>query len=272
MIKMDEFLQKVVVNDTETTGVDEDDDIIEFSASFPMSAQDGIDDIINYTNRYKPLKPVPAIASSVHFITDDDLVDCGSYKDDIENIDALFTSREFYVGHNVDFDRDMYIQNHRKSTGIVPEYMIDNTKWICTLRLAKKLFAEDMEYENFKLSYLWFKYGLNKTVDRPINAHAAKDDVYMCFKVLVKLVEICIERGVIDPNQDIGEQIIAFCNKPYRYQIMPIGKHKGEKMKDVPLNYLNWMITNSDILNADLPNYDVDLAYTIECEYAERSN
>lgn len=272
MNKMDEFLQKVVVNDTETTGVGEDDDIIEFSASFPMTANDDIDEIVNYTQRYKPLKSVPAIASSVHFITDEDLVDCGTYEDDIVNIDSLFGTREFYVGHNVDFDRDMYMQNHAKYVGVVPEYMLDNTKWICTLRLAKKLFAEDMDYENFKLSYLWFKYGLNKSVTRPINAHAAKDDVFMCYKVLIHLVQICIERGEVDPTQDIGEQVIAFCNRPYRYNLMPIGKHKGEKMKNVPLNYLQWMITNSDILNADLPNYDADLAYTIECEYSERTN
>lgn len=272
MTKIDEFLQKVVINDTETTGVDEKAEIIEFSASLPMGKNDDIDEIANYTQRYKPSIPVPAISSSVHFITDEDLAECGSYKDDIENIDQLFLAREYYVGHNVDFDRDMYIQNHRQHVGKVPEYMLDKTKWICTLRLAKKLFAEDMEYENFKLSYLWFKYDLHKTVNRQINAHSAKDDVFMCYKVLIKLIEICIDRGAIDPNQDIGEQVVAFCNTPYRYQVMPIGKHKGELMKNVPLNYLNWMITNSDILNSDLPNYDVDLAYSIECEYAERSN
>lgn len=272
MNKLEEFLQSVVVNDTETTGVAEDDDIIEFSASFPMSTNDNIDDIMNYTQRYKPLKPVPAIASSVHFITDEDLENCGSYKDDIENIDSLFGSRTYFVGHNVVFDHDMYVQNHKRNIGVIPNYLIDNSKWICTLRLAKKLFAEDMSYENFKLSYLWFKYGLNKDVDRPINAHAAKDDVFMCYKVLVRLVEICIERGEIDPTKDIGEQIIAFCNKPYRFKLMPMGKHKGEKMSQVPLNYLTWMITNSDILNSDLPNYDPDLAYTIECEYSERTN
>lgn len=272
MNKLEEFLLNTIVTDTETTGVESEDDIIEFSASFPSTIAEDIDDIINYTQRYKPLKVVPPEASAVHFITTEELQNCITYESDLANIDEIFNSRKYYVGHNVQFDRRMMTDNEFKYRGSVSEYLTDQNRWICTLRLAKKLFAEDIEFKNLTLSYLWFKFELYKSVNRPVNAHAAKDDVFMCYQVLVKLIEVCIERGHIDPEQEIGHQISNFCNTPIRYQVMPFGKHKGEQMSVVPLNYLEWMIRNSDILNTDNPNYDVDFAYTIECEYADRTN
>lgn len=272
LTKLNEFLQSVIVTDTETTGVDSVDDIIEFSASFPETSTEDIDGIINYTARYKPLKDVPPEASAVHFITTEELQNCGTYVDDLPNLDQIFGARKYYIGHNVQFDRRMMTDNEFKYRNSVSEYLTDSSRWICTLRLAKKLFAEDVEFKNLTLSYLWFKFGLYHDVNRPVNAHAAKDDVFMCYQVLVKLIEVCIERGHVDPNQEIGQQISDFCNTPMRYRVMPFGKHKGEQMSTVPLNYIEWMIRNSDVLDEANPNYDMDFAYTLQCEYADRTN
>lgn len=272
MTKIDEFLQQSIVADTETTGVESEDDIIELSASLPESASDDIDTMVNYTQRYKPLKDVPPEASAVHFITTDELKDCGSYKDDLKNIDIIFGSRQYYIGHNVQFDRRMMTDNEYKYRNSVSQYLKDDNKWICTLRLAKKLFAEDKDYANLTLSYLWFKLGCDKTASRKIIAHSAKDDVFMCCQVLIKMIEVAIQRGHIDPNSDIGPQVVNFCNMPMRYTVMPFGKHKGEPMHLVPLNYIEWMIKNSDILDESNPNYDRDFAYTMEYEYSTRVN
>lgn len=272
MTKLDEFLTKLAVLDTETTGVESDDDIIEFSISYPFNAIASIDDIENYTSRYKPLKDIPPEASAVHFISNEDVAGCFGYKDDLENIDALMKARKYYVGHNVQFDRRMMEDNEYKYRNSVSEYLTNKDNWICTLRLAKKLFAEDVEFKNLTLSYLWYKFGCYKEVSRSVNAHSAKDDVFMCYQVLIKLIEVCISRGHIDSNLDIGEQIINFCNTPMRYQFMPFGKHKGEPMSSVPLNYIEWMITNSDILDTSNPNCDLDLVYTFEYEYNTRTN
>lgn len=272
MTKLNEFLSNVAVLDTETTGVESEDDIIEFSISYPHTSHENIDTIDNYTLRYKPLKDIPPEASAVHFISTEDVANCVEYKDDLDNIDALMGCRKYFVGHNVQFDRRMMVDNEYKYRNSISQYLLDENKWICTLRLAKKMFAEDIEFKNLTLSYLWYKFGCYRDVHRPVNAHAAKDDVFMCYQVLIKLVEIAIERGHIEPNGDIGEQIVTFCNTPMRYQFMPFGKHKGEPMSTVPLNYIEWMITNSDILDASNPNCDKDLVYTFEYEYNTRTN
>ena len=274
--KLQEFIQQLIVLDTETTGVDDDSDIIELSMTFPLDLSTGIDDVVNYTNRYKPVADVPAEASAVHFITTEDLQNCVTYDQDLENIELMMKQQQikYYVGHNVQFDQRMICENYLRYSGAttLPDYLLDSNKWICTLRLAKKLFAEDAEFKNLTLSYLWFKFGLYRDVPRPVNAHAAKDDVFMCYKVLIKLIEVCIERGHIDPEQDIGSQLAVFVNTPIRYTVMSFGKHKGELMKNVPLNYIEWMIKNSDVLNEDQPNYDMDLAFSLMSEYNERVN
>lgn len=272
MSKLEEFLKNVSVLDTETTGVESDDDIIEFSISYPHGCHENIDTIDNYTLRYKPLKDIPPEASAVHFISTEEVANCIGYADDLENIDALMGCRNYLIGHNVQFDRRMITDNEFKHRGSVAEYLLDDSRWICTLRLAKKMFAEDVEYKNLTLSYLWYKFGCYRDVHRAVNAHAAKDDVFMCYQVLVKLVEVAIERGHIDPTQDIGPQITEFVNTPIRYTVMPFGKHKGEQMSVVPLNYIEWMIRNSDVLNEDQPNYDMDFAHTLAAEYSERTN
>lgn len=272
MTKLQEFISNIAVLDTETTGVEKDDDIIEFSISYPSKVHEHIDTIDNYTSRYKPLKSIPPEASAVHFISDEDVVGCFGYNDDLANIDALMGARTFYVGHNVQFDRRMMMDNENKYRNTISQYLIDENKWICTLRLAKKMFSEDMEFKNLTLSYLWYKFGCYREVDRKVNAHSARDDVFMCYQVLMKLVEVAIERGHVDPNKDIGSQIVDYCNSPMLYKVMPFGKHKGEEMRNVPLNYIQWMITNSDILDTTNPNCDKDLVFTFEYEYNTRTN
>lgn len=267
-----EFVKKISVLDTETTGVESDDDIIEFSISFPSKVTEDIDGIDNYTLRYKPLKDIPPEASAVHFISTEDVANCLNYSDDLENIDALMGCRDYFVGHNVQFDRRMMVDNEYKYRNSVSQYLLDEDRWICTLRFAKKMFAEDVEFKNLTLSYLWYKFGCYREVHRHVNAHAAKDDVFMCYQVLMKLIDIAIERGHIDESGDIGAQIVDFCNKPMLYSCMPFGKHKGMKMSEVPLNYIEWMITNSDILDTSNPNCDKDLVYTFEYEYSSRTN
>ena len=159
------------------------------------------------------------------------------------------------------------VDNEYKYRNSISQYLLDENKWICTLRLAKKMFAEDIEFKNLTLSYLWYKFGCYRDVHRPVNAHAAKDDVFMCYQVLIKLVEIAIERGHIEPNGDIGEQIVTFCNTPMRYQFMPFGKHKGEPMSTVPLNYIECdarlIMCNSDGYEVLLNRKDLEKYHTI---------
>ena len=84
------------------------------------------------------------------------------------------------------------------------------------------------------------------------------------------LLNIAIEKGIIDPTYEIGSQIVEYCNQPTEFKVMPFGKHKGMPIFELPLNYMEWMVEKSDILNDTLPTFDRDLAYTFEQEFARR--
>ena len=270
MNHIENFFENLAVLDTETTGVDDTADIIEFSISFPMGSGETIQEIANFTDRYKPIQDVPPEASAIHFITNEDLVDCGAYTDSVPTINELMSTRRFFVGHNVSFDRLKLIENHDRSGQPMPAELQDEDAWICTLRFAKKMFGEDLSFKNFTLTYLWFKFELYKECNYQIKPHSAEDDVFMCYKVLEKLLEISVEAGIIDTSYDIGSQIVNYCNQPTEFKVMPFGKHKGMPMNELPLNYMEWMIEKSDILNDQLPTFDRDLAYTFEQEFARR--
>lgn len=271
MTELDKFFNNVMVLDTETTGTDDDSDIIEFSASFPVSSNDSFEDVYNYTTRFKPTHDVPPGASAVHFITTEDLENEDSYSNKHSEFYPLFDIKQYYVGHNVQFDRRMLQKNNLRHVPSTEMASFDNDdSWICTLKLAKKLFAEDPEFKNLTLSFLWFKFELYKTCTRKIVPHSAEDDVYMTYKVLSHLVNIAIERNLIDTNKDIGSQVVSLANTPICYSTMTIGKHKGWAMEDVPMNYLEWMIMNMDVMNPEMPNFDADLAHTVEVEITRR--
>ena len=59
--------------------------------------------------------------------------------------------------------------------------------------------------------------------------------------------------------QEFGDnavsKMIEVSNKPVLYSRMPFGKHKGLKMEEVPIDYLQWLA------GTDL---EEDLRYTIE--------
>lgn len=55
--------------------------------------------------------------------------------------------------------------------------------------------------------------------------------------------------------------------------LMPFGKHKGKKMKDVPADYLIWIYENLDWLAARYPRVDGYIHYNwniLELEVKEK--
>lgn len=268
---IENFINSIMVLDTETTGVDAESEIIEFSASFPEGANDDYSTLVNYTQRFKPEHGVPAEASAIHYITEDDLNECELFRDASTEFMGLFKTRKYFIGHNVLFDRNMLINNLYNTDQEIPEYLLDDSRWICTYKLAKKVLQENTDYTNLTLSFLWFKLEVYKDCTHKIIPHSAEDDVYMCYKVLLSLVNKAIEQGLINPSaEDIGKEIIDLCNIPNILKTMTIGQHKGKLMEEVPTSYLNWLITQSDKLNPEHVNYDIDLAYTVEAEYNRR--
>ncbi len=264
MNNIDSFLNSVGVIDTETTGTTENDDIIQLSIMIrlQMTKENSY-----YTSLYKPGIPVPPESSAVHFLSDDDVKDAPTFAQEAESVSIVIDTFKYLIAHNAEFDRQMLANNFGRHYGNIPSNVLNKTNWICTLVIAKKLYGQDFDnFSNMTLGYLWFKLGLYKTSDHKVKPHDAQDDVYMCYKLLEHMIDECINRGIIDPNGNIGEQLHKFSTTPNILEYYPYGKYRGVKFSEVAnkdRRYLEWMVKTSDLLNENHPSCDLDFAETI---------
>jgi exodeoxyribonuclease X len=139
------------------------------------------------------------------------------------------------VAHNAAFDFDML-----KKEGI------ESKNVICTLKLAR-YFDKKGVIPKYGLQYL--RYYLSLNIDAI--PHTALGDIL----VLEALFNRIYAKAVIEFGDNTVSKMIEVSKNPVLYRRMPFGKHKGLKMEEVPLDYLQWL-SGTDL--------EEDLRYTIE--------
>ena len=93
------------------------------------------------------------------------------------------------------------------------------------------------------------RYYLKLNVDA--TPHTALGDIL----VLEALFNRIYAKAVIEFGDDTVAKMIEVSKNPVFYRRMPFGKHKGLKMEEVPVDYLQWL-SGTDL--------EEDLRYTIE--------
>lgn len=237
-----------VLFDTETTGNQEDDRVIQFGAM--VIDQKG--KVEAYDEFCTTDVEIKIEAMEVHNITPDILegkvtaTETNFYK----KLEELNSSENYLIAHNISFDMGMI-----KKEGFVNQY-----KEIDTLRCAKHLFS-DLPYH--RLQYLRYALELYKTEEAEaskhgitIKAHDAIGDVLVMKLFLSKLVAKCRE---VYPDYNPMEKLVELTSTPVYIKTFKFGKHKGKEVAAVAKEdsgYLNWMRTNMDL--------DEDLKYTLD--------
>lgn len=251
MNNKEQFLSQCLVLDTETTGKDyKTAEIIE--AGFVIRDNEGW---TMFQELHKPTKStIPPMVESICYITNKMVEDRPTF---IESAETFQTVVDSYL------DGYLVAHNHFYDMRVLANHGIDTTKhsWICSWRLAKKLFNGMAEIESTSLPYL--RFALSLDVPLEMHCHRAGNDSYITGKLLEVLIGLMEDTGIIDPEQPYGPQIAAWAAEPIIYDRMPFGKHKGELMGDVPQSYWRWATTNMDSLNESADNYDPDLAASI---------
>ncbi len=227
-------MQKIIFFDTETTGNEPKDVLIQ------IAYKNGSD---SFTGLYKPSMKIPPEASAVHHITNKMLADKLSFKEsgDLEKIKKLFEDKDtVVVAHNATFDLEMV-----KKEGIVP------SKFICTLRVARHLDKEG-KISKFNLQYL--RYLLEIEVEA--TAHDAMGDVMVLEKLFERLKNKMIEEDSITEDEAI-EKMVEISSHPSLLRTFNFGKHNGKKIEDVikvDRGYLEWLLgekEKSDVADED---------------------
>jgi len=216
--------------DTETTGNGPADRLCQIA--FKIKGGYTVNELFN------PGMQITIDAMTVHHITNEMVLDKPIFRDsdtwrklrDLVNSDGYVM-----VAHNAPFDVDML-----KKEGIEPKNVI------CTLKLAR-YFDKEGVIPKYGLQYL--RYYLKLNVDA--TPHTALGDIL----VLEALFNRIYAKAVIELGDDTIAKMIELSSKPVLYRKMPFGKHKGLRMEEVPLDYLQWL-SGTDL--------EEDLRYTIE--------
>ena len=219
----------IVFFDTETTGANP------ATAKIVELGYVVTDANLNILNSWRtlvdPEMPIPADASGVHHITDEDVYDAPTVEQISEACLApLQRPGVILVAHNAPFDLQV-------AAGLLGR----DYKSIDTLQLAKRYIPDA---PNHKLGTLMYYCGLTQRK----NTHSAIEDCMICVDLLRHIMLVT--------NKSIDELITA-SNEPLVIRVMPFGKHKGMKMEDVPTDYLKWALR-------EMNNLDANLRHTME--------
>ncbi len=221
--------------DCETTGLDvENDQVIEVAA-----ARFTFDEVLDSVEwLIDPKCPIPEESTAIHHITQEMVTGQATIDEVLPEL-IKFMGRTPIVGHGVAFDIkliDLAAKKHK-----IP-CLINNSPVIDTLRLARL-------YGNSPINSLEeLRKHFNIAEE---GAHRALADVKVNIEVFKQLCS----------NFQDTKQILKRLEKPIALKTMPLGKHKGRLLKNVPLPYLQWSARQ---------NFDQDLLFSLRSEINRR--
>ena len=217
--------------DTETTGAGEKDRLCQLA----YKTEKG--EIVNQL--FKPPLPIAIEAMCVHHITNEMVENKPAFKDSPNHqklVDLLSGNKNILVAHNAKFDVDML-----EKEGIHPKRVI------CTLKIARHMDPKGV-IPKYSLQYLRYFLGIKIQA----TAHDALGDIL----VLEKL----FERLFAKMSKNIGpaaveNKMMDISSKPVLLTRMYFGEYKGERFRDIPRDYLQWLSGKDDL--------DEDMRFTV---------
>jgi DNA polymerase-3 subunit epsilon len=221
--------------DCETTGLDaKADRIIEVAV-----VRFTLDQIVQqFESLIDPQITIPQESIDIHHITQEMVSGKPTIDKVLPEILAMI-GKHIIVGHGVGFDIEL-IANAADRYGI--PHTLRSSRTFDTLRLAR-LYGES---PTNSLEMLRKHFNIEEE-----GAHRAMSDV----------VVNCDVFRYLSKNFRTTEQIFAVLSKPIKMKTMPLGKHKGRLLKEIPLQYLQWAANKE---------FDQDLLFSIRSEINRR--
>ena len=240
-------MAKYIILDTETTGTDEEDRIIQLG--FIVLGSNPIEVHNEFNSSDIDIK-IPAM--EVHGITPEMIeskVKCQETSA-FKRLQELNTSENYMIIHNAPFDLKM----------LAKEDFECQMKVIDTLRVAKHIFEDE---EAHRLQYFRYKMDIYKDEQKEadklgiqVKAHDAIGDV-LVLKLFLSKLRLAVEQKF--PNENPVDKMVELTKEPILIKTFKFGKHKGKTLEEVAQSdagYLRWMLKSMN-------NLDDDMRYSI---------
>lgn len=221
--------------DCETTGLDANNDHIIEIAVTKFTFDSVLEEFETLVN---PPCEIPASSIAIHHITGDMVKDKPTIDQVLSKV-LKIVGNHVIVGHGIQFDIEIISKAARRFN--IPTTIKEN-RFLDTLRLAR-LYGESPVNS---LEFLRKHFNIEEE-----GAHRAMSDVLVNMNVFKNL---CRQFKTVD-------QVFEALSRPILMKVMPLGKHKGRLLKEVPLDYLIW---------AGKKSFDQDLLFSIRSEIKRR--
>jgi DNA polymerase III subunit epsilon len=204
--------------DTETTGIRaEKDRIIEIAAFDPVLNR-------TFEKLINPGMLIPAEATAIHHITNEMVAESPGFSQIGQEFAEFCEGEVVLIAHNNDgFDMHFLSHEYGRNNMEMPIWnFLDSLKW------ARRYRADLPKHT---LQFLREIYQIEAN-----NAHRALDDVIVLHKVFAYMTD----------DLDI-DTVFKLLNKPRDIQHMPFGKYQGKPLKDIPADYLKWLLGSGSL-------------------------
>ncbi len=234
---------KIIILDTETTGVLEEDRIIQLSY-LVTDAQGKIEEVHNELCQ-APL-PIKYDAMAIHHITPEELEGKPACTElsGFARLHELNTPENIIVIQSAEFDLGM----------LEKEGFVSRMRLIDTFRIHRFFYHDDphgLQYNRYALGLYKKEAQQMRELGVQITAHDALGDVIVLKNFYDHLLQFHTEELMVD-----------MCSKPILMELMPFGKHKGKRIEEVAVSErrsLAYMLETFDL--------DQDLRYSFQYYY-----
>jgi len=232
--------KQYIILDTETTGVSEEDRVIQLGYMVLGSKT------VEVQNEFFSSDiPIKFGAMEVHGITQEMIEGKPNIKASASyaRLNELNTPDNYMIIHNAPFDLGM----------LEKEGFNTKMKVIDTLRVAKHIYKDE---EAHRLQYFRYKLGLYKLEAKEaadlgivVKAHDAIGDV-LVLKLFLSELRKAVSK--IFPDENPVEKMVDLTNTPIFIEKFRFGKYKGKSVREVAAQdagYLRWMLSSMENLH-----------------------
>ena len=159
-------------------------------------------------------------AMGVHHITQEMVADKPTLGEFMRLQKYPFDDADVFIGHSVNFD-----------LRFVRDYLPETFQTIDTLKLSRMVWPD---LDSHKLQTLRYTFGLDAG-----SAHRAMGDV---------ITTISLARHICEEVGTDAQGLLQLMNAPLPLTTrIKFGKHKGERLCDLPITYVRWLVDKADI-------------------------